>query len=115
MNTLQYLKLRIALVLTVKLWLNQELNLGLQTTSLMPRKLGHLTKLFLRWRYFQQYKSPFEGDTDTFCDPASVSVLTGFGWSIVFIIWEQEKNTTKEMSGKVVQPALVPSTLTEIS
>ena len=47
MNTLQYLKLTIALVLTVKLWLNQELKLGLQTTSLMPRTLGHLTKLLL--------------------------------------------------------------------
>lgn len=43
MNTLQYLKLPIALVLTVKLWVNQELNLGLQTT----RPLGHLTKLLL--------------------------------------------------------------------
>lgn len=36
MNTLQYLKLAIALVLTVKLSLNQGLNLGVQTTSLMP-------------------------------------------------------------------------------
>ena len=47
MNTLKYLKLPIALVLTVKFRLNQELNLGLQTTSLMPRTLGHLTKLLL--------------------------------------------------------------------
>ena len=36
MNTLQYLKLAIALMLIVKLWLKQELNLGVQTTSLMP-------------------------------------------------------------------------------
>ena len=36
MNTLQYLKLAIALMLTVKLKLKQELNLGVQTTSLMP-------------------------------------------------------------------------------
>ena len=36
MNTLQYLKLAIALMLTVKLSLKQELNLGVQTTSLMP-------------------------------------------------------------------------------
>lgn len=36
MNTLQYLKLAIALMLTVKLWLKKELNLGVQTTSLMP-------------------------------------------------------------------------------
>lgn len=36
MNTLQYLKLPIALVLTVKLSLNHGLNLGVQTTSLMP-------------------------------------------------------------------------------
>ena len=38
-NTLQYLKLAIALMLTVKsvkLWLKHELNLGVQTTSLMP-------------------------------------------------------------------------------
>ena len=64
MNTLQYLKLPIALVLTVKLWLNQELKLGLQTTSLMPRTLGHLTKPLLWWRYFQQYKSPFYPQVD---------------------------------------------------
>lgn len=36
MNALQYLKLAIALMLTVKLWLKHELNLGVQTTSLMP-------------------------------------------------------------------------------
>ena len=36
MNTLQYLKLSIALMLTVTLKLKQELNLGVQTTSLMP-------------------------------------------------------------------------------
>ena len=76
MNTLQYLKVPIALVLSVKLWLNQELNrvpkggslepwspgalepwspeisavepgAGVQSTSLMPRPLGHLTKLLL--------------------------------------------------------------------
>ena len=51
----------------------------------------------------------------TLSEIPSLSVLTGFGWSIVFIIWEQEKNTTKEMSGKVVQPALEPSTFTKIS
>ena len=46
----------------------------------------------------------------------SLSVLTGFGWSTVFIIWEKgKKNTTKEMSGKVIQPALEPSTFTKIS
>ena len=47
MNTLHYLKVPIALVLSVKLWLNQELNLGVQTISLMPRTLGHLAKLLL--------------------------------------------------------------------
>ena len=51
----------------------------------------------------------------TLSEIPSLSVLTGFGWSIVFIIWEQEKNTAKEMSGKVVQPALEPSTFTKIS
>ena len=52
----------------------------------------------------------------TLSEIPSLSVLTGFGWSIVFIIWEQEKkNTTKEVSGKVVQPALEPSTFTKIS
>ena len=52
----------------------------------------------------------------TLSEIPSLSVLTGFGWSIVFIIWEQEKklNTTKEVSGKVVQPALEPSTFTKI-
>ena len=64
MNTLQYLKFPIALVLTGKLWLYQELNLGVQTTSLMPRTLGHLTKLLLWWLYFQQYKSPFYPPVD---------------------------------------------------
>ena len=47
---------------------------------------------------------------------SSVSVLTGFGWSTVFIIWEQEKkNTTKEISGKWFSPHLNPVHLRKFS